>query len=66
MGRRHGRPLVVMPRHVALGFLESFLETRDSGVLATKGIVRGASTCGAVSSVELVVLDFDIGCFRES
>lgn len=39
MGRRHGRPLEVMPRHVEEAFLESARARRDSGVLATKGIV---------------------------
>lgn len=37
--RRHARPADVMPRHVEDGFLESERARRDSGVLATKGIV---------------------------
>ena len=39
MGRRHGRPLEVMPRHVVAGFLESERPIRDSGVLAINGMV---------------------------
>lgn len=38
-GRLHGRPAEVMPRHVDFGSLESERVRRDSGVLATNGIV---------------------------
>lgn len=34
----HGRPLPVIPRQVVEGSLESVRLTRDSGVLATKGM----------------------------
>ena len=39
MDRRHARPLEVMPQQVELGSRESERPRRDSGVLATKGIV---------------------------
>lgn len=61
MGRRQGRPLEVIPRHVEDGFLESERERSDSGVLGTKGIVvfvklGGFVRCGvAVVGVVLVV-----------
>jgi hypothetical protein len=38
-GRRHGRPLEVMPRHVVAGFFESDRSISDSGVFAMKGMV---------------------------
>lgn len=41
MGRLHGRPLDVIPRHVEFGFLESARSSSDSGVLATKGMMNG-------------------------
>jgi hypothetical protein len=44
-GRRHGRPLEVMPRHVVPGFLESDRPMSDSGVLGMNGIVRQDSFC---------------------
>lgn len=37
--RRHGRPLLVRPRQVLCGFLESERERRDSGVCPVYGIV---------------------------
>lgn len=43
IGRRHGRPPDVIPRHVVAGFLESDRATNDSGVLAMKGICSGGS-----------------------
>ncbi|TLD25053.1 hypothetical protein PspLS_05925 [Pyricularia sp. CBS 133598] len=39
-GRRHARPLDVMPRQVVEGFLESLRARRDSGVLGMNGIAR--------------------------
>ena len=39
IGRLHGRPAEVIPLHVVEGFLESERPSRDSGVLAKKGIV---------------------------
>lgn len=46
--RRHGRPLLVRPRQVVTGFLESERERRDSGVLGIYGILsrRGEWTEG--------------------
>ena len=40
-GRRQGRPLLVVPRHVVDGFRESVRGRRDSGVLAIWGIFFG-------------------------
>lgn len=39
-GRRHGRPLAVIPLQVVEGFLESDLSRRASGVLTKKGIFK--------------------------
>lgn len=39
IGRRQARPLEVMPRHVAFGLRESERPMKDSGVLATKGMM---------------------------
>lgn len=48
----HGRPLEVMPRQVQEGSLESVRLTRDSGVLATKGIaVERGSDSTSVAAV---------------
>lgn len=55
MGLLHGRPLEVMPLHVEFGFLESARSRRDSGVLATKGMLyltggdEARGSCGDLS-----------------
>jgi hypothetical protein len=40
MGRRHGRPDLVMPLHVVAGFRESERGIRDSGVRPVKAMVE--------------------------
>lgn len=41
IGRRHGRPLEVIPLHVDAGFFESARPSLDSGVFAKMGIAVG-------------------------
>ena len=50
-GRRQGRPLDVIPRHVVAGFLESERSIRDSGVFAMKGMAA-FSLCATAASFD--------------